>query len=136
MDVAARIVTVWTARYEVHLTVDGHGGDPALILGLDAVLEGLLHAGAAHLVIDLHRLTGEDAAVLELLAATCHRLWRRQGKLEVHGLRDRLATRPEVLAFPEVFGVVSRTGLGDRAAGPDLDCRDGQAARGRAQPVS
>lgn len=99
----ARIVAVWISRREAHLTVDGTG-DGEVVGRLDSVLERLLLAGASHLVVDLHRLTGDDTDVLELLAATCHRIWARDGVLEIRGLRDRLVSRPEVSAFPEVFG--------------------------------
>lgn len=101
---------MWTGRHEAQLTIDGAGGDPELVSRLDSVLDKLLDAGASHVVVDLHRLTGEDHAVLELLAATCHRLWDRGGVLEVHGLRDRLLSRPEVSSFPEVFGELQHQG--------------------------
>ena len=70
-----------------------------------------------HVVLDLHRLTGDDTGVLELLAATWHRLGREGGHMEIHGLRHRLVTRPEVADFPEIFG-------GLLPAGEDQDLRD------------
>lgn len=103
---AARITVMWAGRDEAYVTLDGSVAVDVLER-LDRVLERLLHAGATHLIVDLHRLTGDDRAVLELLAATCHRLWARRGTMTVHGLRDRLISRPEVNAFPEVFGNVS-----------------------------
>lgn len=107
MNRAARIVSMWTSRHEAHLTIDG-GGEGDVVDRLDKVLDRLLHADVRHLVVSVHRLTGDDTAVLELLAATCHRMWARRGTMEINGLRHRLVTQPEVDAFPEVFGEVSQ----------------------------
>ena len=99
----ARIVAMWIDRREAHVTVDGSADDD-LVVRLDSVLDRLLDAQACHLIVDVHRLTGDDTDVLELLAATCHRLWARRGTMEVNGMRDRLISQPEVRAFPELFG--------------------------------
>jgi anti-anti-sigma regulatory factor len=109
---------MWTGRHEAHLTVDGPGDAPDLAIRLDAVLDRLAVAGVRHLVLDLHRLTGDDTGVLELLAATWHRLGRRGGRLEIHGLRHRLVTRPEVTAFPEIFGGLVTAGRPTGLDGP------------------
>jgi anti-anti-sigma regulatory factor len=105
MDHPARIVSMWTGRHEAHLTIDGVS-DGDLIRRLDDALERLLQAGVRHLAVNLYRLTGDDTDVLELLAATCHRLWAKRGVMEIRGLRHRLITNPEVTAFPEVFGTL------------------------------
>jgi anti-anti-sigma regulatory factor len=97
---------MWASRDEAYVTLDG-AVVADVLERLDRAIERLLHAGAIHMIIDLHRLTGDDRAVLELLAAACRQLWARRGTMSIHGLRDRLISRPEVSAFPEVFGNVS-----------------------------
>ena len=109
MGRSAHVITMWSSRREVHLMVHG-AADPDLVARLDTELQDVLSAGATHVVVDLHRLAGNDTAILELLAATCHQLWRIQGVMEVAGVRDRLATSPEVGSFPEVFGDVTTPG--------------------------
>ena len=105
MERPIRIVSRWTSSHRALLTVQGRSGEE-LSRRLDGALERLLHADLHHLVVDLHRLTGNDAEVLELLAATCHRVWARNGVMEIRGLQHRLVSRPEVRAFPEVFGTI------------------------------
>jgi anti-anti-sigma regulatory factor len=100
------VLAIWPSRREVHLSVQGSGDDD-LSERLDRELQRVLNAGALHVVVNLHRLSGNDRAVLELLAATCHRLWRVRGVMEINGVRDRLATSVEVRTLPEVFGDIT-----------------------------
>lgn len=92
------------------MTADGRG-DADMVSRLEDTLERLLRAGARHVVVDVHRLTGDDSGILELLAATCHRIWSLGGSMEVVGLRDRLVFRPEVAAFPKLFGRLDGEGV-------------------------
>lgn len=96
---------MWTARDAAQVTVDGRA-DADAADRLERVLDGLLDAYVCHLTVDLSRVRGDDVELVELLAATCYRLWWRGGCLHVFGLGRRLVSRPEVEAFPEVFGEV------------------------------
>jgi anti-anti-sigma regulatory factor len=109
MGSSGHIITMWTCRREVHLSVQGTAGDD-LLEALDHELQHVLAAGATHLVVSLHGLGGTDAEILELLAATCHRLWRVEGIMEIVGIRDRLVSSPEVVTLPEVFGDLTDVG--------------------------
>lgn len=106
----ARILVMWTGYTSVQVFVDGRADHDALER-LERVLDLLVVARASHVCVDLTRLDGPDTPVLELLAALCHRLWRRRGRLHIIGLQRRLCSSPEVAAFPEVFGDL--TGLTD-----------------------
>jgi len=100
MSRATRIVTMWTGHHKVRVSVYGDAdADPDLAVRLEVALGRLLHAGAAHLVVHLDRLTGDDATIVDLLARTCQRLWLRRGVMEVVGMRDIRETtfRPAAL---------------------------------------
>ena len=89
MSRATRIVTMWTGHHKVRVSVYGDAdADPDLAVRLEVALGRLLHAGASHLVVHLDRLTGDDVAIVDLLAATCQRLWLRRGVMEVVGMRE------------------------------------------------
>jgi hypothetical protein len=89
MSRATRIVTMWTGHHKVRVSVYGDAdADPDLAVRLEVALGRLLYAGAAHLVVHLDRLTGDDAPIVDLLARTCQRLWLRRGVMEVVGMRD------------------------------------------------
>ncbi|GLZ48938.1 hypothetical protein Acsp06_51230 [Actinomycetospora sp. NBRC 106375] len=98
-----RLIVMWTIRHHAQVTVDGHA-DADAVERLDRALDLIMRAHGRHITVDLTRLEGRDADVLEVLAATWHRLSRAGGRLHVVGLRRRLITDPEVSAFPEVFG--------------------------------
>jgi hypothetical protein len=92
MSRATRIVTMWTGHHKVHVRLYGDAdADADLVVRLDGILSQLLQAGAAHLVVHLDRLTGDDTGIVDLLARTCQRLWLRRGVMETVGLRDRHA---------------------------------------------
>jgi anti-anti-sigma regulatory factor len=84
---AVRIITMWTTDHKVHVGLRGEArGD--LAARLDRTLDRLLQAGATHMIVHLERLTGDDAAVLDILATTGRTLWLRMGIMETVGLRD------------------------------------------------
>ena len=58
--------------------------------------------GATHLVVHLGRLTGDDTAVVAILAGACQRLWLQQGIMETIGMRDRHVSVPPPREAPEV----------------------------------
>lgn len=105
----ACIVSIWTDRSSVQVSVDGCA-DTGVCERLESALELIIRAQGTHITVDLSRMEGPDAAVLELLAAVCHRQWGRRGCLHVEGIGARLASAPEVAAFPELFGDLGRTG--------------------------
>ncbi|WP_133827714.1 hypothetical protein [Actinomycetospora succinea] len=100
---SARLIVMWTIRHHAQVTVDGHADGDA-VERLDRALNLIMRAHGLHITVDLTRLQGRDVDVLEVLAATWHRLSHAGGRLHVVGLRRRLVTDPEVSAFPEVFG--------------------------------
>jgi hypothetical protein len=54
---------MWSGRREVHLMVHGTA-DLDLVWSLARELQDVLAGGATHVVVDLHRLAGNDTAVL------------------------------------------------------------------------
>lgn len=120
MSRATRIVTMWTGHQKVRVSVYGDAdADPDLAVRLEVALARLLHAGAAHLVVHMDRLTGDDVAIVDLLANTCQRLWLRRGVMEVVGMREPgSGSRSSPEAMDEVRGV---RGEPSRALASDLE---------------
>lgn len=119
MSRANRIVTMWTGHHKVRVSVYGDAdADPDLAVRLEVALGRLLQAGAVHVVVHLDRLTGDDVAIVDLLARTCQRLWLRRGVMEVVGMRDiRSGLRSTPEAIDEVRDV---RGEPSRATASDL----------------
>ena len=127
MSRATRIVTMWTSHHKVRVSVYGDAdADPDLAVRLEVALGRLLHAGAAHLVVHLDRLTGDDVAIVDLLANTCQRLWLRRGVMEIVGMREPGSgsrSSPEATdEVRDVRGEPSRALASDRE--PDLSGSD------------
>ncbi|HEY5860091.1 MAG TPA: hypothetical protein VIX62_07395, partial [Actinomycetota bacterium] len=80
----------------------------------------------AHLVVHLDRLTGDDVAIVDLLANTCQRLWLRRGVMEIVGMREPGSgsrSSPEATdEVRDVRGEPSRALASDRE--PDLSGSD------------
>jgi anti-anti-sigma regulatory factor len=105
MAKSANITWTWHERRNALVTVHGDPDDWA-VERLDHVLQTLVDGGAETLTVDIARVDGADSRLLEPMARACRQLWRRRGSMHLVGLRDRLASRPEVAAFPELFGTL------------------------------
>ncbi|MFC5142449.1 hypothetical protein ACFPK1_29780 [Actinomycetospora rhizophila] len=106
MHVRPGVLVVWTAGDVVQILLTGWARPP-LMDSLERAVDDLIRAGGRHLSVDLTRLRGSDAPVLELLAALSHRFRWAGGCLHVEGLGRRLVSAPEVSSFPELFGDVA-----------------------------
>src|SRR5690242_7608116 len=102
MSRAARIVTMWTDDQKVHVSLRGDA-DADVAVRLETVLARLLRSGANHVVVHLDRLNGDDTAVVEALANTCHLLWLQQGIMETSGMRGGHHTVPQPRESSEVI---------------------------------
>jgi anti-anti-sigma regulatory factor len=121
VPVHPRVLVLWTGADVVQVVLAGWVC-PELVEALERAVDDLFRGGGRHLTIDLTRLQGSDVPVLELLAALSHRLRRADGCLHTEGLDRRLVSRPEVSAFPELFGDVGHpdpvpVGAGGRPVG-------------------
>jgi hypothetical protein len=113
MGRATRVVTMWTGHHQVRISLYGDAdADADLATRLETIVSQLLQAGATHVVVHLERLTGDDAAVVDVLARSCQRLWLRRGVMEIGGGRVPSRTPAAVTRGP----VTTRSS--DRARGP------------------